>query len=449
MNTKRLRFVLFAIPVCLISVLIIGAQRSHPANAGGVIDPTCTSSLPCIEYDNNGTGPGIRGVSLSGNGSNGITKVNSTSAASGREGVFGNDMSTSGIFNSGIRGLSVRGTGVLGNSTSGLGVSGTSSSNTGVFGSSSSGYGVIGATGSSTFFVAGIQGNNNGSTIAVRANGFGGPLFVGNNNGGFDVFTVDNAGKLTLGAGAAISGGVTVGLEEFVTGTPGTDALFAGTSASSRGVVGEGLEGVAGFGEGTAPFGVVAFNQASSGGEALAVQDLSGTGVLIAGFDSSSDLEFGVADDGTVTAHAYLTGLATSAGPKVTTYANQSSTPTVEDFGEAQLTVGQTYVSLERTFAAAIDSRSAYMVFITPEGDTRGLYVTQKTPAGFAVRENQGGRSTVAFSYRIVAKPYGSTAARLALVPQSRRDLAPPHQMPHLRTVPALHYVPKWKTGGQ
>src|ERR1700724_1815225 len=113
---KRLRFLLFTIPVCLISVLVIGAQRSHPANAGGVIDPTCTSSLPCIEYDNNGTGPGIRGVSLTGNGSNGITRVNSTSATNGREGGFGNDLSPSRSFNSGVRGLSARGTGVLGNS---------------------------------------------------------------------------------------------------------------------------------------------------------------------------------------------------------------------------------------------------------------------------------------------------------------------------------------------
>jgi len=59
MIMKRLWIALLAIPVCLISVLVIAAQRSHPANAGGVIDPTCVSSLPCIEYDNNGTGPAI------------------------------------------------------------------------------------------------------------------------------------------------------------------------------------------------------------------------------------------------------------------------------------------------------------------------------------------------------------------------------------------------------
>jgi hypothetical protein len=55
------------------------------------------------------------------------------------------------------------------------------------------------------------------------------------------------------------------------------------------------------------------------------------------------------------------------------------------------------------------------MVFITPEGDSRGVYVTAKTSLGFTVRENQGGQSTLAFSYRIVAKPYGEHPARLQM----------------------------------
>lgn len=92
------------------------------------IDPTCTSSSPCIAYDNHGTGPGIRGVSVNGNGVAGTTKNISTSSATGRSGLFGNDISTSGLFNAGVRGLSVRGAGVSGQSTSGAGVFGTASS---------------------------------------------------------------------------------------------------------------------------------------------------------------------------------------------------------------------------------------------------------------------------------------------------------------------------------
>ena len=55
-------------------------------------------------------------------------------------------------------------------------------------------------------------------------------------------------------------------------------------------------------------------------------------------------------------------------------------------------------------------------MFLTPEGDNRGLYVDHKTGAGFDVRESQGGRSTIAFSYRIVGKPLGSSAQRLPLL---------------------------------
>jgi hypothetical protein len=149
----------------VVATLTLVAERSQIANATGVIDPTCTSSSPCIEYDNNGTGPGIRGVSLIGNGSNGITKVNSTSASTGREGVFGNDMSASGTFNAGVKGLSVRGVGVAGQSTSGDAVFGSSTSMAGVHGFSTNNNGVFGdSTGAGA---SGVYGQNSGGGYGV------------------------------------------------------------------------------------------------------------------------------------------------------------------------------------------------------------------------------------------------------------------------------------------
>ncbi|MBD5656507.1 MAG: hypothetical protein IAI50_15195, partial [Candidatus Eremiobacteraeota bacterium] len=67
--------------------------------------------------------------------------------------------------------------------------------------------------------------------------------------------------------------------------------------------------------------------------------------------------------------------------------------------------------------ADTIDRRIAYHVFVTPEGDCNGLYVTQKTPNGFAVRELRGGHSSLSFEYRIVAKPLGEDGVRLAAAP--------------------------------
>jgi hypothetical protein len=219
MAMKRSLIAAFAILVCLMFAWATGAGRPYPANAGGVIDPTCTSSLPCIEYDNNGTGPGIRGISVSGNGLAGATKFNSTSLSNSREGLIGNDISTSGAFNAGVRGLSVRGIGVAGQSTNGSGVAGQSTSGSGVAGQSTSATGVVGngstgvAGSGSTFGVSGsgstgvigsgntgIEGHNTSAATsdALFANGSGGNLFRGNNSASLDVFVVTDAGDTTI-----------------------------------------------------------------------------------------------------------------------------------------------------------------------------------------------------------------------------------------------------------
>jgi hypothetical protein len=74
-----------------------------------------------------------------------------------------------------------------------------------------------------------------------------------------------------------------------------------------------------------------------------------------------------------------------------------------EDFGMAKLKDGRAAVKLDGDFAKAIKP-TGYHVFVTPEADCRGLYVRDKTAASFEVRELGGGKSSVAFSYRIVGR---------------------------------------------
>src|SRR5262245_35729428 len=74
-----------------------------------------------------------------------------------------------------------------------------------------------------------------------------------------------------------------------------------------------------------------------------------------------------------------------------------------EDFGTAKLRNGRATVKLDGDFAKAIKP-TGYHVFVTPEGNCRGLYVRGKTSASFEVRELGGGKSSVAFSYRIVGR---------------------------------------------
>jgi hypothetical protein len=401
-----LRPVLMTAAIVASAGILAGGLALRPAFAVGgtaIVGPftitNCSKSTACKTYNNAGKGYGLQGT-------------NTNSSASG----------------AGLLGTATQlGTGVMGIAVSGAGVAGGSVTGSGLAGSSSSGVGVAGQTNSTTASAAGVQGTNNSFTIGVRANGFGGPLFDGNSSTGLDVFTVDDAGNTAIGGTTTI------------TGAAGYDALDAGTGATSTGVSGQGAIGVAGFGVGSGSFGVYAANAATSGGTALVVQDTTNAGVLMNGYDSGGNPEIQIQDNGYVYAHAFVQESDTPTGLKVATYATMASTPNLEDFGEAQLTNGQAYVSLKRAYSSAIDARFAYMVFITPEGDTRGLYVTRRTPAGFEVRENQGGRSDATFSYRIVAKPYGSTTATL------RPSIAPQRRLMHPPAIAKLRYVPKTK----
>jgi len=86
-----------------------------------------------------------------------------------------------------------------------------------------------------------------------------------------------------------------------------------------------------------------------------------------------------------------------------------------EDFGRGRLVRGSTKVRLDRDFAAVVRTGD-YHVFLTPEGDSQGLYVSGKSKTGFEVREQQNGKSGARFSYRIVAKRKDVPGPRLPKV---------------------------------
>jgi hypothetical protein len=106
----------------------------------------------------------------------------------------------------------------------------------------------------------------------------------------------------------------------------------------------------------------------------------------------------------------------TASADDVVMYSPTQAVATVDDVGEARLALGQAYVRLDPRFASTMNQTRPYLVFITPQGDTAGLYVSQKSAAGFSVREH-GGQSNIAFDYRIVAEPYAAQGARLASAP--------------------------------
>jgi hypothetical protein len=81
----------------------------------------------------------------------------------------------------------------------------------------------------------------------------------------------------------------------------------------------------------------------------------------------------------------------------------ESPEPWFEDFGAGKLKRGRVVVKIDRDFAKVI-KRGDYHVFLSPRGDCGGLYVRSQGGASFEVRELGGGRSSVAFSYRIVGR---------------------------------------------
>ncbi len=120
---------------------------------------------------------------------------------------------------------------------------------------------------------------------------------------------------------------------------------------------------------------------------------------------------------------------------QVALHAVESPENWFEDFGSGSLENGVDKIALEPIFAQTVNTGSDYHVFLTPEGECRGLYISNKSASGFEVHELGGGQSNVAFSYRIVALRRGYENARLedetAMVAQTRDN------MPRLPATPA------------
>jgi hypothetical protein len=90
-------------------------------------------------------------------------------------------------------------------------------------------------------------------------------------------------------------------------------------------------------------------------------------------------------------------------GTRRALYCMESPELWFEDFGTGKLKRGRAVVKLDTDFAKVI-KRGDYRVFPTPEGDCRGLFVHRKSANTFEVRELMGGKSAIAFSYRIVGR---------------------------------------------
>lgn len=390
-------------------------------------DAACRTVAACVLGVNSGSGFGVEGDSAATYGVSGSTTFAATSASHAAAGVFGSDKTRNAKDPYNV--------GVLGSSYYGIGVSGSSQTNFGLLGNSAASYGVVGRT------------HYNATSAAGRAGVFGTDL---SSNG-----SSANAGVLGVSPnGTGIAGQSQAGYG--VSGTSEDYVGVVGQSMSGTGVYGQSLENGPGvYGISGSSYGVGAFSY--NGEAALLAIDNNSSGVAILaqaptgaavfdGFNADKGDVVSIDASGNMILAGSLTqkgspliATGSTLGPQVATFGERSSSATIEDMGEAKLVAGHAFVPLERTFASVIDKAVKYLVFLTPEGENRGLYASNYSAAGFDVTESGGGHATLRFDYRVVAKPYDAASARLPAMsdyPQLRRN----RKLPHL-VRPAL--VPK------
>jgi hypothetical protein len=253
-----------------------------------------------------------------------------------------------------------------------------------------------------------------------------------------------STGKGTHGVyGTSNWAGVT-GYTSSTNGGSGVSGVSTGTSGSANGVYGKssngdgvygtssatGAAGVYGFFSGKGGAAIVAESNNTTSYPALEALGDKGSTTLFEAYNSPNNAGCVIDPLGNLTCSGDISGgpaLRTqhrnSNGQHVITYASESAAATIEDVGTARMSGGIANVRIDPAFASVIDHKW-YYVFLTPLGDTRGLYVSVKTPAAFQVRENERWRSSLAFDYRIVGHPLDAENDRLPLAPVMRQPNA-------------------------
>ena len=300
-----------------------------------------------------------------------------------------------------------------------------------IHGFTTTGYGVQGyATGAGGFGAAGYA-------TGAAAIGVYGLVTGGANNNGFYPTAV--YGRAT--SGIAVKGqldtakkGQTAILGQ--TGGPSaqytaylTDGLIAGvwgdvansSTEVPMGVAGTVDNGYAGVFENTSNVWttIYAYNKGTAGTGVTASLEPGGNATTAGHFDvlmaGNPNGTCGIGGGGDLSCTGQLKSLvSTRAGQRtLETYSVQSSENWMEDFGSGTLKSGSIVVRIDPDFAETITESADYRIFLTPNGDSKGLYVTKKTPTSFEVRESGGGSASIPFDYRIVAKRRGLETQRL------------------------------------
>lgn len=405
----------------------------QPAPAGASTDNGAFStgtSTPAVSAVSTGTGAAVQATKQSPGGA--AVKGVSASLGGAGIGVYGSANGDDGI---GVRGFA------LGDGSA-VGVAGVSASDsgTGVQGTVSApeGYGVVGRNldkSGPAMGVLGTSDSDKGTGVQGTVNATSGFGVVGLNNATSGVGAIGVGGQSSSpdgcgveGLNFATSGAAAVGVFGQSTSPAGSgvEGLETSTSGAADGVYGEARspDGHGVFGANIATSGTAVGAQGttkSPDGFGLVGVNAAKTGRSVGVFAQTGNTKtgFGLLCKGRLATTSVVVSGFPFLGTMRSLYSVASPECWLEDFGSAGLVDGAADVALDPVFSAAVLT-DKYSVFVVPEGDCRGLYISEKGPQGFTVRELQGGKATVPFSYRVVARRQDVEAPRLGDV-----DLAP------------------------
>ncbi|GAB2962202.1 hypothetical protein GCM10027048_33280 [Hymenobacter coalescens] len=295
----------------------------------------------------------------------------------------------------------------------------------------------------------GVTGFNNSTGVGVYG--------LNNNANGYGVFGLNHAAGIGLGGlstgGVGVNGatnsGSQPGMRGFNQHASGTGVVALGNNIAAGTLLSQG-SGLAANGTGVGAFGMG--TSAGSGigvvgtGNNLATFENLGTGVgvlgqslsygmvgFVSGTTPANDRWGGYFDyRASANGYAFVGGRAgntdyaiLSQGTKSTMvpdeqgrnrvmYCTEAPEVLFQDFGSGQLRDGRAHITLDPLLArnVAVSEQHPLRVFIQLEGDCAGVYVTNKSAAGFDVVELHGGRSNVAFTWQLVANRADATDAQ-------------------------------------
>jgi hypothetical protein len=220
-----------------------------------------------------------------------------------------------------------------------------------------------------------------------------------------------------------------------VTGVAGIEGPPPGMGIpAAAGVLGTASDAPGVIGTSNARIGVYGFSTANAGVVGESVNSFAGY------FAGSVVVTGNLTVGGMISPNPKLAVVPFPDGTHRALYCMESPEVWFEDFGAAKLKRGRAVVKIDAGFGRVI-KRGDYHVFLTPRGDCRGLYVRSQGGASFEVRELAGGKSNVAFSYRIVGRRkdikgytrFAKIDARLAKI-----DTRLPVPAPRRRPAPTL-----------